>query len=93
MVSCVKLSTHLDRELLILIWQDSVCVHTVLVSVIKIIKYKGLSLEYIKKHAGWCIQCGPSCNQNSLGSILNKGQNDKSCRGQRVLLCGSTVCK
>lgn len=38
MVACVKLSTHLDRQLLILIWQDSVCVHTVLVSVVKIKK-------------------------------------------------------
>lgn len=36
--ACVKLSTHLDRELLILIWQDSVCIHTVLVPVVKINK-------------------------------------------------------
>lgn len=43
MVACVKLSTHLDRELLILIWQDSVCVHTVLVSVVKINKCLSLT--------------------------------------------------
>lgn len=34
MEAFVKLSTHLDRELRVLIWQDSVCVHTVLVSVV-----------------------------------------------------------
>lgn len=46
MVACVKVSTHLNRELLILIWQDSVRVHTVLVSVVKIVKCKCTSLEH-----------------------------------------------
>ena len=35
LVACARLSTHLNRELFVLIWQDSVCVHTGLVSVVR----------------------------------------------------------
>lgn len=66
MVACVKLSTHLDRELLILIWQDSVCVHTVLVSVVKINKCLSLICTQGKETYWLVYSLYRACN---LGTV------------------------